>query len=277
MISMDLNQVEQTPVSERSISETQLQLHLYELSIFGFTVVPKIVLPAEAAVLRDALESAVIKERDLYKDNPYWSDSVINNLVAHGDNFYWLLDHGIMHQLFNSILDHHCILYAYSSTYLEPDLSINAHEPHVDSPRFIKSYNTGIQMLLALSTFTSKNGAPWFLPGSHISAEQPDQQTFERYAVQLIPNIGDAIFFNPRTYHRAGINTSDEVRYGLSTYAVRSFMRQRYDYPRLIPHDDLKQLSDRAQRFLGFNVRVPVSVDEFYCPPSERLYLADQG
>ena len=274
---MDLNQIEQTPVSERYISDEQLQLHLYELSIFGFTVVPKLVFPEEAAVLRDALGSAVNTERDLYKDNPYWNDSVINNLVAHGDNFYWLLDHGIMHQLFNSTLDHRCILYAYSSTYLEPDSIVNANEPHVDSNRFIKSYNTGISMLLALSAFTSISGAPWFLPGSHISAEQPDQQTFERYAVQLMPNIGDALFFNPRTYHRADINTSDEVRYGLSTYAVRSFMRQRYDYPRLIPHEDLKQLSDRTLRFLGFNVRVPVSVDEFYCPPSERLYLADQG
>jgi hypothetical protein len=54
-------------------------------------------------------------------------------------------------------------------------------------------------------------------------------------------------------------------------------MRQRFDYPRLVSPELIARLGPVGRRFLGMNVRVPVSLDEYYVPPEQRLYLANQG
>ena len=59
--------------------------------------------------------------------------------------------------------------------------------------------------------------------------------------------------------------------------ACRSFMRQRFDYPRLVPEALVNELGPVGRRFLGFNVRVPSSLEEYYVPEDRRLYKAGQG
>ena len=277
MSARNLDPGERTPVSSRAISEDQLQQHLYELAILGFTIVPEMIFPSESQKLRDSLSDVLAIERVEYAQNPYWTDGLVNNLAIYGDRFHWLLDHGIMHQIFGAILGAQCVLYTYSSTLLEPESVAEVHEIHVDTPRFSGSYTTGLSMVLALSDFSLENGATWILPGSFNSPEQPSPEVFERFAMRLIMSEGDAAFFHPRTFHRAGINSSSETRYGISIYAVRSFMKQRYDYPRAIPEAEVVQMSSRTKRFFGFNVRVPIRPEEFYVAPDERLYLPGQG
>ena len=36
-------------------------------------------------------------------------------------------------------------------------------------------------------------------------------------------------------------------------------------------------LGETGRRFLGFNVRVPTTLDEYYLPPDQRLYKPNQG
>jgi hypothetical protein len=54
-------------------------------------------------------------------------------------------------------------------------------------------------------------------------------------------------------------------------------MRQRFDYPRLVGEEALAQIGETGRRFLGFNVRMPSSLEDYYLPESERLYKAGQG
>jgi hypothetical protein len=54
-------------------------------------------------------------------------------------------------------------------------------------------------------------------------------------------------------------------------------MRQRFDYPRLIGDELGDTLSPTLRRILGFDVRVPTSLDEYYLPEDQRLYKANQG
>ena len=57
----------------------------------------------------------------------------------------------------------------------------------------------------------------------------------------------------------------------------RSYMRQRFDYPRLVSPEVLAGLGEVGRRFLGFNVRMPASLAEYYLPEPHRLYKAGQG
>ena len=88
---------------------------------------------------------------------------------------------------------------------------------------------------------------------------------------------GAAIIFNARTWHAGGTNQTGEPRHALTVNYCRAFMRQHFDFPRMIPADRVAGLSPTLRRVLGFDVRMPTSLDEYYVDPSERLYKADQG
>lgn len=74
-----------------------------------------------------------------------------------------------------------------------------------------------------------------------------------------------------------GVNQSDKPRHAVTMNVCRSYMRQRFDYPRLVSPEIVNQLGEVGRRFLGFNVRMPTSLEEYYLPGEARLYKANQG
>lgn len=83
--------------------------------------------------------------------------------------------------------------------------------------------------------------------------------------------------FNARTWHMGGVNQTDRPRHAVTMNVCRSYMRQRFDYPRLVSPEIANQLGEVSRRFLGFNVRMPTSLEEYYLPEESRLYKANQG
>jgi ectoine hydroxylase-related dioxygenase (phytanoyl-CoA dioxygenase family) len=49
------------------------------------------------------------------------------------------------------------------------------------------------------------------------------------------------------------------------------------DWVRAIPPEISGALNEQARRLIGFDTRVPASMDEFYVPPEQRLYRPGQG
>jgi ectoine hydroxylase-related dioxygenase (phytanoyl-CoA dioxygenase family) len=100
---------------------------------------------------------------------------------------------------------------------------------------------------------------------------------FQQRAIQLTCERGDAIFFDGRLVHRAGENRTDEWRHAITINFCRPFMRSRFDFPRISSQEAwVNNLDISARKYLGFDVRMPTSLSEFYLPPSERLYLPNQ-
>ncbi|MDQ2680991.1 MAG: phytanoyl-CoA dioxygenase family protein, partial [Candidatus Eremiobacteraeota bacterium] len=191
--------------------------------------------------------------------------------------FVRLLENDKLHEYLKAFLGATCIIYAYTSSSMPPGGSNYSRRIHVDCPRFISNYVTNIGITLALDDFTLENGATYFLPGSHRSGEQPTEAAFEVCAVPLLPKAGDAILFNARTWHRGGVNNSSTYRHAVTMNVCRSYMRQQFDFPRIVNDEVLSQLGERGRRFLGFDVRMPTSLQEYYLPVDQRPYKPNQG
>ena len=73
------------------------------------------------------------------------------------------------------------------------------------------------------------------------------------------------------------MNHTSRPRHALTVNYCRSFMRQHFDFPRMIPPEDAAALSPTLRRVLGFDVRMPASLDEYYVEEADRLYKANQG
>jgi len=253
------------------------QRHFDEIEERGFTIVPEVVSPEEVAVLRREVLEALEADWTAYQHLPGKADFIVLELVHHSPAVVRLLENETMHHVFSHFLGDTCVLYSATSTILRPRENHYTCEIHTDMPRLIPGYHLGLLMTLALDEFTEDNGATWYLPGSHRSMDRPSDEEFYANAVRVTRNAGDAAFFHPRVWHAGGLNNTDTPRVGCTLYACRSWMRQRFDYPRFLDESIVGSVGETGRRFLGFNVRVPTSMQEFYREPEERLYKPNQG
>jgi ectoine hydroxylase-related dioxygenase (phytanoyl-CoA dioxygenase family) len=248
----------------------------YEIETLGFSIVNDVISPQECATLRDGLLSALDEDAHAFDGLPGKKSELVSNLALYGGPFLELLGNGTMRRIFSHFLTPTCILYNFSSTVLQPQAASDVQNIHVDSPRIISGYHDGLIMTLALDDFNDENGATYYLPGSQNVAAAPDKATFERYALSVARPAGAAVFFNPRCFHRGGHNATNRSRCGLTVFAVRPFMKQRFDFPRMIDPQTAIALPDETRAFLGFDARTPSAMTEFYVNANERLYKAGQ-
>lgn len=244
----------------------------------GFAVLPNIVGAPQVAEMRALLQQAIVKQDAEWGNSPYYRDeNMVHNLMLHGEAFVDLLSNCEMHAYLAATMDEHCILYAFTSSSIPPKGKNFSSRVHVDSPRFIPNYLTNLGVIVALDDFTDENGATYFLPGSHLAESVPSDQHFFENAERVYPKAGDGVIFNARTFHCGGHNHTDCPRHAVTLNVCRSYMRQRFDYPRLVPESIKMRMNDLGLRFIGNNVRVPVGLDQYYIAPNERLYKANQG
>lgn len=244
----------------------------------GFTLVENVLEDQEIPVLKGLLAECIDEDLERWGGRSGFLDGwMVQNLMTRGLPFARLMENEVIQAYFSALLGDTCIIYAYTSSSMPPGGTNFSHRMHVDCPRLIPGYITNATCLIALDDYTPENGATYFLPGSQNRLDKPSEEEFLARSERVYPRAGDAVFFNCRTYHMGGHNKTNRARHAIGMQAVRSYMRQRFDFPRMVEPDVLDALGEVGRRFLGFNVRMPISMDEYYVPEEQRLYKANQG
>lgn len=148
---------------------------------------------------------------------------------------------------------------------------------HRDLRTFCGDLHLMAQLLVMLDDFTEENGATYFLSGSHRQNERPDDQDFFERASRAVGKAGSIVMFDSNLWHAAGRNRTDRSRRGLTLAFTKPFMKPQFDYPRALGYDRRDSLSETLRQLLGYNARVPASLDEWYQPPDKRMYRPGQG
>jgi ectoine hydroxylase-related dioxygenase (phytanoyl-CoA dioxygenase family) len=218
------------------------------------------------------LESAIAQEARWHGTTDYQDYGMVLICSLYGGAFWNLFDLTSVTMPFETVLGEGCIVYAYTSSSMPPGRRNYSSRIHVDCPRLIPGYVTNMGATILLSDFTEENGATWFLPKSHERPEAPSDEEFFRRSERLVAPKGSIFFFNARTWHMGGSNTTDQWRHALTINMCRSYMRQRIDIPRAMSHMNLERLSPKAAQKLGFDVQIPTSMEEYYQPPEKRKF-----
>jgi len=170
-----------------------------------------------------------------------------------------------------------CILNSYGAFSNEPDDAGYFNAVHRD----VRTYHPGsplmVNLLVMVDEFTLANGATYMLSGSHHVDARPTDEIFYRYAERLVGPRGSIALFDSRLWHAAGRNTTQQARRILTQTFTRPFYKQQIDYPRLVSEEYAATLDEDLRQLLGFNARVPASLDQWYQPPDKRYYQKDQG
>lgn len=244
----------------------------------GFSVVPNVLSEEEVESMRDLLIDAIEAQDKTWSGFSHYLDrNMAHNLMMHGQPFVDLLSNQTIHSYLSQAFDPHCTLYAYTSSSIPAGGANFSSRIHVDSPRFIPNYTTNMGFIVALDHFSEDNGATYFLPGSHLSAREPTKEEFFAKTERALPRAGDGVIFNARTFHYGGHNRTDRDRHAVTMNICRPWMKQRFDYPRLMPRAMIDSMDDVGKRFIGWNARVPSNLSEYYVSPDERMYKPGQG
>lgn len=168
------------------------------------------------------------------------------------------------------------ILLNFGATLHPPGSTAYTHKPHRDVRTWSNGFRLSLNMLVMLDDFTLENGATRLLEGSHRAEAMPTQDQFDTGAISLLGKAGDIILFDSLVVHSAMPNHSNALRRGLTLCFGRPFMKPQMDWPRFLPTETHANLTPVARQLLGFHARVPASVEDYYQPPENWAFKANQ-
>jgi len=246
----------------------------------GWTVLEDLVPQAFCARLTSALESAYADQRALQVRNGVGdgADGTVHHLPCAGGVFLEALELVAARAPLDAFFGGApFILNTYGGILNRPQDASYVGRVHRDQRTFSGDVRLMAQLLVMLDDFTDENGATYLLDGSHRRRDRPPDDEFFRAAARATGAAGSVVMFDSNLWHAAGVNRTGAPRRGLTLAFTRPFVKQQLDYPRALGYERAGSFSPVLRQLLGYNARVPVSLDEWYQPPERRMYQRDQG
>ena len=245
----------------------------------GWMRLESVVPPSRVARLAAALEQVYVEQRELQLRNGVGegTDGTVHHLPCAGGVFLEFLEHVSVQAPLDQFFQGPYILNTFGGLLNLPNDASYVSRVHRDQRTFSGDLHLMVQLLVMLDDFTEENGATYFLNGSHRSAERPADDLFFRDAVRAVGDAGSIVMFDSNLWHAAGVNRSANPRRALTLNFTRPFVKQQLDYPRALGYDRAQSLTPALRQLLGYNARVPASLDDWYQPLERRLYQREQG
>jgi hypothetical protein len=113
-----------------------------------------------------------------------------------------------------------------------------------------------VNTMWPLDDFTPENGATRFIPGSH--AWEPGRRPADTDPVavaRIAP--GSAMFYLGSLWHGGGANSTAAPRLGVILEYAAGWLRPQENHCLAVPRDIARNLPDRLQELLGYNIFPP--------------------
>lgn len=180
--------------------------------------------------------------------------------------------------LCKKLLNSEITLASFGTCSVRSDKHVYTQKIHRDARSF-ESSNSMINIIIPLCDSVHKNGATRIINGSHLDdiENQPTEEVFENKATTIETSLGDMILFNPYCWHRSGINNTNLPRNVITMMIVSPWIKPSLDYSRAFGYDKKYTYSKSEIQLLGYNSRVPSSLEEYYKVPQLRYYQSNQG
>ena len=113
-----------------------------------------------------------------------------------------------------------------------------------------------VNTMWPLDEFTAENGATRFIPGSH--AWEPGRQPAGGDpVVEAAMSPGSAMFYLGSLWHGGGANRTGRPRLGVILEYAAAWLRPQENQCLAVPRGTVRQLPERLQELLGYNIYPP--------------------
>ena len=230
-----------------------LERHLEEVSLVGYTVLPNAIEPA----LIDEIDETLLRlERDLDvapATNLFEGlrTTRIYNLLVHGSPFGRIPVHPNVLPVVEGVLDPGLLISSLSSIAIGPDEQaqpIHADDQLIPLPR--PHVPIICNTMWAVTDFTEENGATRLVPGSHLLEEAPNP--LEHYeSVPAEMEKGSVLVWVGSLWHGGGANHTDARRVGIAMNYCAGYIRQQENQQLGVPTSLASTFPRRLQELIG--------------------------
>lgn len=258
-----------------------------DLSEFGYCIVDGVLSRDKAAAVGQRVLDQAAAERASKLDHAYPAEAEgddvnqwVYQLINKGTMLHELPEHGTARQLATHVLGRDHLLSSFDSHITYPgNLAMPLHAdqwwmpaPMIPGDDYERQGNitragarTGghepattaingpfaLNVMWMITDFTIENGATRVVPRSHLSGNVPDA-TLDHPEVQIEGTAGSILAWDARTWHGAGLNTSDAPRVGVTTYYCGPMIRQLTNMVYGTRTEVRQQATDDFLALLGF-------------------------
>ena len=264
-------------IKESNSATSEIDRHVEEISVSGFTVVPGVVDESELPEAHRRVDNVYQKQvseigggQNLRAIN---DETIARCLLAYDDYFLKLATAPKIMALLEKLLGDYFTLLQQNAIINLPDMVSYQTSWHRDLiyQHFIPSRPIAVSALICLDNFSKETGGTHVLPGTHKLEKFPSQAYVERHELAVNAKAGSAIVFDSMLFHRGGVNSSKHPRRGLNHLYSLPFIKQQIDLPRML---NGKYADDAfLRKFLGYESQAAEDVVQWR---TKRLKLLDQ-
>ena len=113
-----------------------------------------------------------------------------------------------------------------------------------------------VNTMWALDEFTDDNGATRFVPGSH-RWEPGRHPSADEPVLTAAMSAGSVMFYLGSLWHGGGANLTDRPRLGVILEYAAAWLRPQENHYLAVPRGIVRQLPQRLQELLGYNIYPP--------------------
>ena len=222
----------------------------------GYVVVPGLMSPADVAAARADLHrvlTATPTGRNAFEGR---ATQRVYALFAKTRTF----DQAAIHPLLLGVLDQvlgHYQLSAPVGIHIGPGEQAQIlHRDDAVYPLPQPAPPVVVNTMWPLDEFTAANGATRFIPGSHRWA--PGRQPAASDPVEVAAmSPGSVLFYLGSLWHGGGANTTGAPRLGVILEYVAAWLRPQENHCLAVPRAVVRELPERLQELLGYNIYPP--------------------
>jgi ectoine hydroxylase-related dioxygenase (phytanoyl-CoA dioxygenase family) len=247
-------------IAEARLPADQVEVHLEEIEVRGYTIVPSGLDAAALDDLRRRLD--VLHGEDLAEGSENFpaDRDLIRCPLARDDAFLGAATLPAVVAIAERALGESIVLLQQNAILNQPVSEQFQSRWHRDLPyqHFVTSRRLAVNALLCVDDFTGESGGTVVLPGSHMFEGFPSAGLVAKEERVAEAPAGSVIMMDALLFHRAGANITQGVRRGINHLIGRPFLAQQIDIPR--------QLNGRhaedpfLARYLGYRWNPAVDV-----------------
>lgn len=228
---------------------TGIENAVYELDVYGFTVVERVLTDDQIASMREVLmrlNDEVGEERG--GEGSCWH---VSNLPTLDPIFFPVIDHPRILPILEHFLEKSLILGSLNSRIVRPGDGDQGF--HSDIPAEMLNMASPVMMntVWMLDDFSQQNGGTRVVPGTHKSGlGHPPPGVEVKYYVQPSAPAGSVLVFNGQCWHAGGANQSNANRHALFAHYRKRMLMFQYDPHEGFPGKWYGLLSERQKEIL---------------------------
>ena len=250
-------------ISQREDPSEANGKQLEQLRNLGFCVISGVVEGTDLDIARKKLDA--VYEKQLSELSHDFLERILELDMArmpfaYDDWFVRLITNEKILELARAAVGDYIILHLQNGIINRPAETHHQSSWHRDLPYqdWVISRPLAVSALYCLDDFTVETGGTLVLPHSHRLEKFPSPSYVEEFQKQVLAKAGSVIVFDSMLFHRAGINSSIQIRRGINHVYTVPLLKQQIDIPSALQgrlNDDSK-----LARLLGYECQVAPSV-----------------